>query len=396
MSPTNLITLDFGGTFIKASLFCPSVGAEAIDFVKSRFPYETVRGRFGISSNPESVIEIGLEAARSLVSRNKYPKLGGVLVSGQMGSYLFTDNDGTPITDLLSWQNQVSTTFLNKVPTEVRQEIYQSGGDFVRRELPALKLLNSRTRPSGRFETLLSFIVKALTEGKSEIIHATDAAATGMLRTLDGVWNESLLELLGLSLGNLPHVTSRFESAGFSTEFGCPVWVGLGDHQAAVNSSNSLENGTLNLNVGTGCQVSRLRSQGEDHTLQTRPYFRGTFLTCLTHIKSGRHIERSVNESAQNSFQRSALWSLLASGEDRNIPEIVRHSISEVARAISAAIEAVDYEGVFSPVEVTGGLGKFKALQRELAMKMPDREFVFHSNLDSTSSGLVKLWLDKN
>ena len=392
MSSAILATLDFGGTFIKASLFSGTDCGEPIDWVKSRFPYETSQKRFEISSNPNSVIEIALGALRSLLLRNNKPKLAGVLVSGQMGSYLFVDSDGTPMTGISSWQNQVSTAFLESVPKGLRQDIFQVGGDFVRRELPALKLLESRTRYSGRFETLLSFVAKSLTGGKSEIIHTTDAAATGMLNTFDGTWNEDLLELLGLSLSDLPRVTSRFETAGFSKELGCPVWVGVGDHQAAVNSSNSLKNGRLNVNVGTGCQVSRIRLPGDIRTLQTRPYFRGAFLTCLTHISSGRLIERSVNESAQTARQRSAIWKVLASGEAPNIPDIVRQSIVEVAKEITAAIYLVDTQCHNHPIEVTGGLGKNIALQKELVRKMPNRHLVFHSHLDSTSSGLVKLW----
>ena len=392
MSSPILATLDFGGTFIKASLFSVSDCAEPLDCVKFRFPYEVRQERSEISSNPNSVIEIALRAVRSLLSRNNNPKLAGALVSGQMGSYLFVDSDGTPITGISSWQNQVSTAYLESVPKKLREDIFHLGGDFVRRELPALKLLESRAGRSGRFETLLSFVAKAMTGGRSEIIHITDAAATGMLNTFEGTWNEDLLGLLGLSLSDLPRVTSHFETAGFSKELGCPVWVGVGDHQAAVNSSNSLENGGINVNIGTGCQVSRVRLPGDDRTLQTRPYFRGTFLTCLTHISSGRYIERSVNESAQTASQRSAIWRALASSEELHVPEIVRYSISEVAKEISAAIDTVDDERALHPIEVTGGLGKIAALQKELGRKMQNRQLVFHSHLDSTSSGLVKLW----
>jgi len=77
-------------------------------------------------------------------------------------------------------------------------------------------------------------------------------------------------------------VVGRLEFAGRSI----PCYTPIGDYQAAILGA-LLREGELSLNISTGSQASLLRPGLEFGEFQTRPFFDGRFLTCITHIPAG-------------------------------------------------------------------------------------------------------------
>jgi sugar (pentulose or hexulose) kinase len=126
---------------------------------------------------------------------------------------------------------------------------------------------------------------------------------------------------------HLPRVTDKLEQVGKCKNTGLPVYVGVGDHQAALYGVG-LEAGELSLNIATGSQVSVI-SQKISSNSQTRPYFDEKFLTTITHIPAGRSLNvlmRLVGELTDKS--EDDLWKEIGLACAKEAPTELRMALS--------------------------------------------------------------------
>jgi sugar (pentulose or hexulose) kinase len=119
---------------------------------------------------------------------------------------------------------------------------------------------------------------------------------------------------------------------GKCKDFKIPVYVGIGDHQAALYGV-SLQKNELSLNIATGSQVSVI-SDGISLTCQTRPYLDGKFLTSITHIPAGRSLNvllRLVGELSDKSDDD--LWREISAACEKQEPTDLQVALSFFSNA---------------------------------------------------------------
>ena len=122
-------------------------------------------------------------------------------------------------------------------------------------------------------------------------------------------------------------MTDKLEQVGKCKNTGLPVYVGVGDHQAALYGVG-LEVGELSLNIATGSQVSVI-SQKISTNSQTRPYFDDKFLSTVTHIPAGRSLNvlmRLVGELTDKS--EDELWKEIGVACEKQAPTELRTALS--------------------------------------------------------------------
>jgi sugar (pentulose or hexulose) kinase len=127
--------------------------------------------------------------------------------------------------------------------------------------------------------------------GRPPLTEPTMAASSGLLDLRTRDWNVELLARLGLPRTLFPAVGEAGDPAGelsataaesCGLPAGLPIFVGLGDMQAAFLGSVAEPATTVAVNVGTGAQVMRYAEQVfSAPSLETRPFPRQGYL--LTH-----------------------------------------------------------------------------------------------------------------
>jgi xylulokinase len=326
--------IDVGGTFLKGSIL--DTGSETT-------------GRVSRSSGPELIFSEGggatldpaalIKAVKSLVddlfgNRRVYE---GILITGQMHGFVMVDDEGHPRTDIVTWRDDLrlnrdtpdSSAVLGQ---RLSQQFLFEVGNELRAGIPLAGIF-TRLSLGSQFEgltphSLISFVTHSLCNKFSNpVMHNSDAAAHGFLNLYTNNWHESLLEECGISGLDLPRVTTNLEEVGKCQQTGLPVYVGVGDHQAALYGVG-LEVGELSLNIATGSQVSVI-SQKISTNSQTRPYFEEKFLSTVTHIPAGRSLNvlmRLVGELTDKS--EDELWKEIGVACEKQAPTELQTALS--------------------------------------------------------------------
>ncbi|EKF17556.1 glycerol kinase GlpK [Nitratireductor pacificus] len=105
--------------------------------------------------------------------------------------------------------------------------------------------------------TIDSFLIWRLTGGRSHVTDATNASRTLVYNIEKNVWDDALLEILGIPRAMLPEVKDSADDFGVTEKklFGAeiPILGVAGDQQAAVIGQACFEPGMLKATYGTGC-----------------------------------------------------------------------------------------------------------------------------------------------
>lgn len=250
-----------------------------------------------------------------------------ILVSGQVGSWILTDSDGTALTNLVSWQSNYSSdgaileliygkSFVSRsAPLEGTGAEDWFGAPW--RTIPKFIQQIEKFPSQAYFHSLISWTVWELTDRSQHIIHSSDAAATGLYSIFDRKWLGDF-KILGTNL-KFPKVTPLFEPVGYLAKTNIPIYVGIGDQQASLYGVGILPN-TFVINAGTGGQVAKL-VEGDVTHKKIRPYFDGYFIETITHIPSGRYLTEFVNYLLiSHGHKVEWNWILQRGISDENLP----------------------------------------------------------------------------
>lgn len=179
-------------------------------------------------------------------------------LTGQMHGILYLDEDGAPLTSLITWQDgrgdqmhsgsQSFAQHMQEVtgyPCATGYGLVTCFYDMTRGLLP---------RHAVSICTIHDWIAMCLTGNTRPLVHASDAASLGLFSLKDGCFDRTAIASLGLSHALLPKVCAGFTLAG---EYrGIPVAAAIGDNQASfLGSVADIENSLL-VNIGTGGQIS--------------------------------------------------------------------------------------------------------------------------------------------
>ncbi|HEX6985009.1 MAG TPA: FGGY family carbohydrate kinase, partial [Planctomycetaceae bacterium] len=226
--------------------------------------------------SPDLLLRTALDALAELAARLTEPPtcLG---LTGQMHGVLPTDADGRPLTNLVTWQDKRSLeptghggTWLDRFrsfcdPAAVsRTGCAPSPGYLAVTLFTLLNLNRNGVPPSVRYALLLADWAAATLTGTEPVTDRTNAASTGVYDLERDEWSE-LIDATGLPREFFPKVVeSGTIVGGLTSEFaahtglpeGLPVASAIGDHQAAVLGSLPAGEDAVQVNIGTGGQVS--------------------------------------------------------------------------------------------------------------------------------------------
>jgi hypothetical protein len=108
-------------------------------------------------------------------------------------------------------------------------------------------------------------------------------------------WHSDVIARLGLGGLRWPEIVPHGTIVGqiAAGNRSIPCYTPIGDYQAAMLGA-LIKQGELSLNISTGSQASLLRSSLEFGDYQTRPFFDGQYLSCITHIPAGWSLDLLV------------------------------------------------------------------------------------------------------
>jgi sugar (pentulose or hexulose) kinase len=358
----------------------------------------------------------------------------GIYLTGQMHGVVLTDRYGEPQGNVITWRDSLkarkATELVSSaefITTQISDRQVYALGNELRDGLPIATLLARRTQGQKVSKciphSLISYCTASLTDfSRPPLMHITDAAAHGFYNVLEEMWDTEVLKVLDLHGMNLPAVTRKVVPAGDSATFGCPVYVAVGDQQAALMGAN-LQVGEVSLNIATGSQVSAIEHAPNPKS-QVRPYFDDLYLSTFTHIPAGRALNVLVSlvtelcpvDSEQawdtiSKLTKTAVETELdiklsffpsLTGRFGSISNIDEDNLTVGGLFRAAVVEMVsryhDYTEClfpkldFSAAVVTGGLGtRFPPLMSHLEQTFGKKKIRVNDSPDASLSGLMAI-----
>lgn len=320
------IAIDFGASFIKAAL----IENECIKKRIIRSTPDTVASHdftipskiYRISDNVKEIIE---ELSGDDTEIN-------ICISNEMHGFVLLDEDGKPLTDYISWQEEYGNISIEGVSSceILSDEKYvsdvQRTGMWLRGGLPSANLLflkrkNCISNERYYFYMLGDAVLKMIF-GNAPDCHVSNAAATGLYDLENGRWNQALTELMGENL-IFPKVGTNIRDVFYlNKEY--HLFPPIGDYQAALLGAGIDSSQDISFNLGTGAQISVLTDEmyfSKDY--QIVPFFGNRFLKRIPHLPSGRALNvffrftKDVLSAFDVHPEDDRIWDVVLSSADK-------------------------------------------------------------------------------
>lgn len=294
----NWIGIDIGTSFIKGAV---------LDLERLRLQHiQRVPFPEPLPSLPPSFREYDPQAALDAVSyllKDLLAEAGdceGLVMCSQMHGLVLTTAQGRPLSNLTTWQDQRGLgrhpsgrgTYFDLLSQQITPDEFRQMGKELRPGLPVgvlFWLAEGGRLPGGEVipAALPDFILSNLCQALP-VTEITNAMSHGLLNLETLGWHADVITRLGLAGLRWPEIVPQGEVVGWLAVGGrsIPCYTPVGDYQAAILGA-LLREGELSLNISTGSQASLLRPGLEFGDFQTRPFFDGRFLACITHIPAG-------------------------------------------------------------------------------------------------------------
>lgn len=292
------LLLDLGTTHLKGVRTGPDGSVEGCAVRRAPSPLPTVDTR----SEYDAVAYAAAahEVVEELVDAAAGP-LESLSISSQMHSVVLVDHSGSPVLPMISWQDDRLTELTNdrllldEVLDRVDESRRRRAGIARRPGYGAANLAAAlRERPEARtsgarIHTVGSYFVETL--GGPYATHVSSAAALGLVDVSAGEWLTELATDYGLEGLQLPRLARTYEPTGSVLVSGRELETlpDVGDHQASVVGSGSLDRNTVAISLGTAGLVARWSPEpafvpGVD----VRPYPLGGYLLTISRLPGGR------------------------------------------------------------------------------------------------------------
>lgn len=416
---TFYLLLDIGSTSIKCALTQSS--NTRLSHIKS-----SPTPQFLNTSNDIKEIEpiVLLATCKKLIGSylNRGFVFDGLLITGQMGCWVLTDLENSPLTNLVSWQDSRgfiggvngsnSYNFLQK---EIGTELQNSNGNEFRIGLPLVGIhqyfKDTPVKSSGiRMHSLISWVGSQLSGNYEFIAHSTDAAASGFFDIWQQDWSRIAVAHIPGEL-NFPKVTNDIVKIGINPELSCPVFTPIGDQQSSLLGIGIGEN-QIAVNIGTGGQIAKVVDNLTNAEVQQRPYFKETFITTKTHLPAGRSIAAflsfilgeapesndfiwmnsqslssdQLKEIDVKDFQTEIIK--LSNSENFSKADLAANVIESLARNYAIEIRKISNDSD-AELLMAGGIGKRMTRIGEILGKQLDMQVIFTDTEETTLQGLA-------
>ena len=293
------IGLDLGTTYTKyAVLDLEGLTVAWSAAVVPPMPADISNGRYELDAwEYYGHVKEGLDAALDIA-----PDALGIVVSAQMHGCVVVDENASPLTGLISWQDAAGLRPIEEVSyvdaLARKLERHEDDPEFVRpsRKL-ALGNLYARVEDGLRFPARAKFCTPggyiALRLGGGNACHATMAASTGCASMKGNRWFVPSLDAAGIGGLRFPEIVTGYRSIGTYRRNGreYALYPDVGDHQNGVLGSLARAYDDLQVNIGTGGMIGRVvRGFSRVESVETRPLMEDLFVHTVTGLPGGRHV----------------------------------------------------------------------------------------------------------
>ncbi|WML45765.1 gluconokinase [Neobacillus sp. PS3-40] len=264
MNSKYVIGVDIGTTSAKSVLY--SKDGTVISNYQIEYPL--------FSPTPETAEQDPEEIFRAVINTIKQTIQGShvlpkdilcVSFSSAMHSVIAVDKDGKPLTECITWADNRSSDWAEKIKTEMNgHEIYLRTGTPIHPMAPLAKIVWLRNDYSELFSKSYKFIsIKEYIFYKlfgKYIIDFSIASATGMFNIYSLKWDEEALKVAGITPDQLSEpVPTTHSISGLNETFAkemnllsdTPFVIGAGDGVLSNLGVDAIEPGVVAVTIGT-------------------------------------------------------------------------------------------------------------------------------------------------
>lgn len=263
---THILAIDQGTTSSRAILFNTDMkiaGTVQQEFTQ-HFPHSG-----WVEHDVEEIWASVLHTCRQVMADHSVeaPGIAAIGITNQRETTLVWDRKtGEPIHRAIVWQDRRTSGFCQDLKARGHENLVTShtgllldpyfSGTKLRWLLDNVDGARARAEAGELlFGTMDSYLIWKLTEGRSHVTDATNAARTMLYNIHDGCWDAEICGLLDIPMGMLPQVLDCAADFGTTTLLGgtIPVLGVAGDQQAATVGQACFQKGMLKSTYGTGC-----------------------------------------------------------------------------------------------------------------------------------------------
>lgn len=263
-------------------------------------PADKLRGRS--EWNASHMVSLAMDCLRSVTEQlgTQKTECAGIGITGQQHGMVLLDDRHTPLTPLINWQDRrgldpfhgTKGSFVDQAVALLGPEATRRTGCRLATGYLGTTLFWMKTQGMLPNATTACFIAdymaSQLTVGQP-VTDPTSGASSGLFDVPQRNWATDLMAALELPAQLFPEVREAGQSLGglnkaaadrLGLAEGTPVFVAVGDNQAAFVGSVADLKQTVLVNVGTGAQVAAFSEQFvHAPPLETRPFpIRGNLL----------------------------------------------------------------------------------------------------------------------
>ena len=223
-----------------------------------------------VEHNPQDIWDTVLQTCKQVIADNQVnlDDIVSLGITNQRETTLLWDkNTGEPIYNAIVWQDRRTSAYCETLKQQGHGDtIRQKTGLIIDSYFSATKvkwILDHTGKQTDAekgnilFGTVDSYLIWRLTNGKSHVTDATNAARTMLYNIRDGVWDTDICQLMNIPQCMLPDVKNCGDDFGVldSALLGqsIPINGVAGDQQAATIGQACFTPGMMKSTYGTGC-----------------------------------------------------------------------------------------------------------------------------------------------
>ena len=231
-------------------------------------------------------------------------EIAGIGITNQRETtILWNKNTGKPIYNAIVWQCRRTASICDELAKSGYAEYIQSktglkldayfSGTKIKWILDNVEGARELAEAGDLlFGTVDTWLIWKLTDGRIHVTDATNASRTMLYDIEKGVWDEKLLDILGIPSSILPKICSISEVYGYIDIMGAsvPICGIAGDQQAALFGQCCFGEGEAKNTYGTGCFLLA-------HTGNQRISSRNGLITTVAATEKGKPSEYALEGS---------------------------------------------------------------------------------------------------